>query len=63
MRIFSQAPSPLDDLFLNLGNDDLEIEISNVGSTQSLNAIEMITKILERLSAGDFFPDVSQLFE
>ena len=59
----SQAARALDNFFLNVGNDDLEIEISGVGSPQSLNAIEIITKTVERLSAGDFFPDLSQLFE
>jgi hypothetical protein len=59
----SQSASAFDNLFLNFRNDDLEIEIPDIGPAQSLYAVEIITKIFERLSAGDFFPDVSQLFE
>lgn len=62
-RSFSQPSGAFDDLFLNFGNYDLEIEVSDIRSAQSLYAIEVITKIFEGVSTGDFFPDVSQLFE
>ena len=60
---FAQQTATRDNLFLHLGNHQLQIEVVDVRTPQRLNPLKVLTKFIERRRLPRFDLNVPQLVE